>query len=111
MAAAALKQTRMTVLLSLNAVAILLAGVLIAGAMLLNGGMNFRVVDERTDEIADVVEEPTLIDAETNSTYDMTDAERAYVTSVRTTTGVVSEPVPDGELWGEQSIFIYQTAN
>ena len=111
MAAASLKQTKMTILLSINAAAIVLAGVLIAGAIWLNGGMDFRVVAERTDEIADVVEEPALIDAETNSAYDMTDAERAYVTSVRTTTGVVSEPVPDGELWGEQSIFIYQTAN
>ena len=111
MAAAALKQTRMTVLLSLNAVAILLAGVLIAGAMLLNGGMNFRVVDERTDEVEDSLDTPELIDAESDNQTDLTDSEKAYVTSVHTTTGVVSEPVPEGELWGEQSIFIYQTAN
>ena len=58
MAAASLKQTKMTVLLSINAAAIVLAGVLIAGAIWLNGGMDFRVVAERTDEIADVVEEP-----------------------------------------------------
>ena len=86
MVAASLKQSRMTVLLSLNAVAILVAGVLIAGAILLNGGMDFRVVAERSDDDAGAVEAPELIDAESNSQADLTEAQKAYVTSVHTAT-------------------------
>ena len=111
MAAASLKQSRMTILLSLNAVAVLIAGVLIAGAIVFNGGMDFRVVAERSDENGDAVEAPELIDAESNSTSTLTDAEKAYVTSVHTVNGVDSAPVPDGELWGEDSIMIYETAD
>ena len=111
MAAAALRQTRMTILLSLNAVAILIAGVLVAGAIVFNGGMDFQVVAERSDENGAAVEAPELIDAESNSNSTLTDAEKAYVTSVHTVTGVDSTPVPDGELWGEDSIVIYETAD
>lgn len=110
-AAASLKQTRMTILLSLNAAAILIAGVLIAGAIWLNGGLDFRVVAERTDEINENISESALIDAESSSEIELSEAEKNYVTSVRTNTGMDSEPVPDGELWSGDSIFIYQTAN
>ena len=51
MVAAGLRQTRMTILLSLNAAAILIAGVLIAGAIWLKGGMDFKVVGEHSDEV------------------------------------------------------------
>lgn len=111
MAAASLKQSRMTVLLSVNAAAILVAGVLIAGAIFLNGGMDFRVVEERSDEVAEAIETPELIEAENNAGDQLTDAQKDYVTSVRTVTGVDSAPVPAGELWGEDSIVIYETAN
>ena len=47
MAHAMLRQTRWTILLSINAVAILIAGILIASAIWLNGGIEFRVVGER----------------------------------------------------------------
>ena len=111
MAAAAFRQTRMTVLLSLNAVAILVAGVLVAGAILLNGGMDFRVVDERSDDTGGVVEAPELLDAESNAQATLTEAQRSYVTSVHTSTGVDSAPVPDGELWAEEAITIYESAD
>ena len=111
MVAASLKKSRMTVLLSLNAVAILVAGVLIAGAILLNGGMDFRVVAERSDDDAGAVEAPELIDAESNSQADLTEAQKAYVTSVHTATGVDSAPVPAGELWAEDVITIYESAD
>lgn len=110
-AAAAFRQTRMTVLLSLNAVAILVAGVLIAGAILLNGGMDFRVVAERSDDDAGTVEAPELIDAESNSQVSLSDTQKEYVTSVRTSTGVDSAPVPAGELWAEDVITIYESAD
>lgn len=111
MVAASLKQTKITILLSLNAAAILIAGVLIAGAILLNGGLDFRVVAERSDENGLAVEEPEMLDAESNSEVSLSSSEREYVTSVHTVTGVDSTPVPDGELWGEDTIVIYETAN
>ncbi len=111
MAAASLKQTKMTILLSLNAAAILVAGVLIAGAIWLNGGMDFKVVGERSDEIASVLDEPEMPDAESSGNVELTDEQKEYVTSVRVKSGVDSSPVPDGELWGEDSIVIYETAD
>ena len=111
MVAASLKQTKITILLSVNAAAILIAGVLIAGAIWLNGGMDFRVVDERSDEISETIDHPGLIDAAGNATDQLTNSQKSYVTSVHTVTGVDSTPVPGGELWGEESITIYQTAN
>ncbi len=111
MAAASLRQTKMTILLSLNAAAILIAGVLIAGAIWLNGGLDFRAVGERSDEIEGSLNAPDLIDAESNSEVELTEAQKNYKTSVRTNDGIDSEPVPDGELWAGDSIVIYQTAN
>ncbi|MBR2839940.1 hypothetical protein IKE82_01255 [Candidatus Saccharibacteria bacterium] len=111
MVAASLKQTKLTILLSLNAAAILIAGVLIAGAIWLNGGLDFHVVAERSDEVSDQIDNPELIDAESNAKDQLTEAQKAYQTSVHTVTGVDSTPVPDGELWGESTITIYQTAN
>ncbi|MBQ2695113.1 hypothetical protein IJG04_00525 [Candidatus Saccharibacteria bacterium] len=110
-AAAALKQTKMTILLSLNAVAVLIAGVLVAGAILLNGGMDFRVVAERSDDDGGAVEAPELLDAESNAQADLTEAQKSYVTSVHTSKGVDSAPVPDGELWAEDVITIYESAD
>lgn len=111
MVAAGLKQTKMTILLSINAAAILIAGVLIAGAIWLNGGMDFKVVGEYSDEVGDSIETPELIDAESNTTTALTDAQKAYVTSVHTVTGVDSAPVPEGELWGEDAITMFETAD
>ena len=111
MVAAGLKQTRMTILLSLNAAAILIAGVLIAGAIWLNGGMDFQVVGEHTDEVSDSIQATELIGAESNTSSELTDAQKAYITSVHTVTGVDSSPVPSGELWGEDAITMYETAD
>lgn len=110
-AAASLRHTRMTILLSLNAAAILIAGVLIAGAIWLNGGLDFKVVAERSDEVETDIAQSEMISAETNSETELSDAEKAYITSVRTNTGMDSDPVPDGELWAGDSIIVYQTAN
>ena len=113
MAAAAetLKQTKMTILLSVNAAAILVAGVLIASAICLNGGLDFRVVDERSDEVAQNITQDQMIDAESNNSTELTEAQKNYVTSVHTNTGMNSDPVPAGELWAGDSIFIYETGN
>ena len=111
MVAASLKQTKMTILLSVNAAAILIAGVLIASAIWLNGGLDFKVVGERTDEVDEKLDQATMIGAESNSENELTEAQKNYVTSVHTNDGMNSEPVPDGELWAGDSIYIYQTAN
>ena len=111
MVAASLKQTKMTILLSINAAAILIAGVLIASAIWLNGGMDFEVVGERSDEIDGNVAEDEMIGAESNNYNELTEEQKKYVTSVRTNDGMSSDPVPAGELWAGDSIFIYQTAN
>ena len=111
MVAASLKQTKLTILLSLNAAAIVVAGVLIAGSIWLKDGMDFKVVGERSDEVEAAIEQPEMIDAEGSSDVELTDAQKNYVTSVRTMTGVDSEPVPAGELWGEDAITIYETAD
>ena len=110
-AAAVLKNTKMTILLSINAAAILIAGVLIASAIWLKGGMDFKVVDERSDEINGDIAEVGLIDAESNGEQELTEEQKNYVTSVHTNTGMDSGPVPDGELWAGDSILIYQSAN
>ena len=41
----------------------------------------------------------------------LTEAQKDYITSVRTAAGVDSAPVPDGELWAEDTITIYESAN
>lgn len=111
MAVGSLKQTRTTILLSVNAAAILIAGVLIASAIWSNGGGDFHVVAQRSDEVAEEIVESELLTAESDNEIELTEAEKSYVTSVRTTSGVDSEPAPDGELWAEESIVMYETAN
>ena len=99
-AAASLRQTKMTILLSLN-----------AGAIWLNGGLDFRVVNERTDEISDKIEQTEMVGAETDDEIELTEAQKNYITSVYTNDGMDSGPVPAGELWAGDTIFIYETAN
>ena len=53
MTARMMHQTKMTILLSLNAVVILIVGVMIFSAINLNGGIEFQVVSERSDVIAE----------------------------------------------------------
>lgn len=101
----------MTILLSVNAAAILVAGILIAGAIMLNGGLNFRVVGERSDEIAEMAEAPGLLDAESSSEVELTEEQREYVTSVMVESGVDSGPVATGRLWAQDTLTIYETAN
>lgn len=111
MVSASLKQTKLTMLLSFNAAAILVAGVLIASAIWLNGGLDFKVVDERTDEVDKKIDQATMISAESNNNNELTEAQKNYITSVRTNEGMNSDPVPEGELWAGDSLFIYESAN
>lgn len=103
--------TRITVLLSLNAAAILIAGVLIASAIWLNGGVQFRAVDERSDVIAGNTANTTdLIVPVTDSTAEVATAPLSiddYISS--DSHEFDSSSVPAGELWNENTITIYAT--
>lgn len=108
MSAAMLKQTRMTILLSLNAVAILVAGVLIAGAIGLNGGIEFKMVDEKSEDTIAMTDDVLLIDSTTEEVSvplaaQSDEVELAYSFDKGTVSG--------SELWNATAVTIYQTAN
>ncbi|MBQ3464848.1 hypothetical protein IJH15_01340 [Candidatus Saccharibacteria bacterium] len=111
MAAIMLKQTRWTILLSINAVAILIAGIAIASAIWFNGGLEFRVVGERSDVVSTSVEEIELLDPASSSE---TKSETiAYVNNddyISTSSHEFdNSEVRSGELWNESAITIYAT--
>ncbi|MBQ3261089.1 CAP domain-containing protein [Candidatus Saccharibacteria bacterium] len=110
-AAAMLKQTRMTILLSLNAVAILIAGILIASAIW-GGNLEFRAVDERTDEVTDSLEEVAMLSSAQDSSVGRTISSADGSTYQISASGwISSEPVSASELWNETSLTIYSTAD
>ncbi len=133
MTARLLRQTKTMILLSLNAVAILIVGVMIFSAINLNGGLEFRVVSERTDTVGDSLEEvgllapvsdelappaPVVITAGGNDITIKTEgrsankAERVVTgSSSASSGGISSAAVPNGQLWAEDAITIYQTAD
>lgn len=109
--AAMLRQTRWTILLSINAAAILIAGILIASAILFNGGTEFRVVGERSDIVEDSIGEMALLESVSDSktkvdTINVTGNDDYISTSSHE---FDSSEVPAGELWNEDSIIIYAT--
>ena len=137
MAAAMLKQTRMQMLLSINAVAIVVAGVVIAGAIWIPKETTFHVVSERTDETDETIEEVNLLDpvsdilegnsgnisdlsvgGSSGSSGSSSGSSSGGGSSGSTSRPVVqnAEPatggnVPAGELWNETSLTLYQTAD
>ena len=111
MTAALIKQTRITILLSVNAAAILIAGILIASAIW-GSDREFRAVSERSDDIAESVEETELLASVSDSSEGktVTSADGAVYT-IAANGWISSDPVPAGELWNETSITIYETAD
>ena len=102
----------MTILLSLNAAAVLIAGILITSAIWLNGGIDFRAVDERSDIVADTTGEMALLESVTDSAVENTPyidviGNDDYVST--TSHEFDSSDVASGELWNENSITIYAT--
>ena len=103
---------RMSVLLSVNAAAILVAGVLIASAIWFNGGVSFKAVDERSDIVDDTVSEVSLIESISDSQanvdkYMNVTGNDDYVST--TSHEFDNTEVPNGELWNEKAITIYAT--
>ena len=118
MAAAMLRQTRMTILLSLNAVAILIAGVLIASAIGFRNNDGLKVVDENSDDISDQEDEASLIDpvkeeyaAAKNQNDNSTSVPINYAADGITALSFDKGKVSGSELWNADSVTIYQTAN
>lgn len=105
------KQSRLTILLSFNAAAVLIAGILIASAIWLNGGMEFRAVDERSDIIEDSVGEMALLESVSSSNVQVDASDIIGNDDYVSTSSheFDSSTVPTGELWNENSIVIYGT--
>ncbi len=105
------RKSRTTILLSINAAAILVAGILVASAIWFNGGVSFRAVDERSDIVEDRVGEMELLESVSDS-----DAKVDYVNVVGNDDYVTTSShefdnssVASGELWNEKAITIYAT--
>ena len=111
MAAIMLKQTRWTILLSINAVAILVAGIAIASAIWFNGGIDFKAVGERSDVVSENAEEIELLESVSNSKAEaeMIDyiGNDDYVST--SSHEFDNSTIPSDELWNEKSITIYAT--
>ena len=105
------RSPKLTVLLSINAAAIVIAGILIASAILFKGGFTFRAVDERSDIVEDTVGEMDLLESVSDSDAKIKDIDTIgnddYISS--SSHEFDNSPVPAGELWNESSITIYGT--
>ncbi len=105
------KKSKMTILLSINAAAILIAGVLITSAIWLNGGVEFRVVGERSDIVCGKVGETELLESVSDSEIEVAEynlnANDDYIST--SSHEFDSSSVSSGELWNEGSITIYAT--
>lgn len=106
-----LKKSRWTILLSVNAAAILIAGILIASAIWFNGGLDFRVVGERSDIVADTAGEMALLEATADTATQVAYSGDAggYTFSAQTGYEHSDSSVPSGEIWSEKSMTIYAT--
>ena len=112
MVAATLRRTHWTILLSLNAAAILIAGIAIASAIWLNGGLEFRVVGERSDIIEDGAEEIELLESvSSDGKVTIEEIKIAGNDDYISTSSheFDNSNVPADELWNESSIIIYAT--
>ena len=103
-------KSRTTVLLSINAAAILVAGILVSSAIWLNGGIEFRAVDERSDIVEDTAGTMELLESvsDSNVTVDVDDITNDdYISTA--SHEFDSSDVPSDQLWNENSITIYAT--
>jgi uncharacterized protein YkwD len=104
------KRSRLTILLSINAAAIVIAGILISSAIWFNGGFEFHVVGERSDIVEGDSSEMALLDSvsDSNAQSDISDlGNDDYITA--SSHEYDSSSVPSGELWNEKNITIYAT--
>lgn len=103
-------RSRTTVLLSINAAAVLVAGILVASAIWLNGGVTFRAVDERSDVFSDNTGAAELLESVSDSETSIDVSIISNDDYISTTSHEFdSSDVPSGELWNENAITIYAT--
>ena len=105
------QNSRLTILLSLNAAAILIVGIGIISAIWLNGGLEFRAVGERSDIVSNDIMEAILIDPASNSSANIeldnnTNHDDYFSTSSHE---FDNSSVSSSELWNEAAITIYAT--
>lgn len=128
-AARLMRQTKMMILLSLNAVVILIVGVMIFSAISLNGGLELKVVAERSDVISGSLEElgllspgmeqldapQIIVDPSGNgSSVGSSGGSSGFVggsIGSGSSGGVADGQVGSSELWSQDAITIYQTAD
>lgn len=129
-AAKMMRQTKVTLLLSLNAVAIIIVGVMIFSAINLNGGIGLKVVDARNDVIMDNLEEISLVapgadelkppsvsvniggNTTTLPQPNNPNQSDSYTPNTNESNGGVGNgKVGSSELWNETAITMYQTAD
>lgn len=105
------RNRKMTILLSVNAAAVLLTGILISSAIWLNGGLTFRAVGERSDIVEDTLGEMGLLDSASDSNAEVKTINVTGNDDYISTTSheFDNSPVPSGELWNESAITIYAT--
>lgn len=102
-------KNKMTVLLSLNAAAILITGVLIAGAIW-GDKIEFKAVGERSDIVEDTIGEMELLESVADSDTQPVEYVLGSDDYVSTSSHEYdSSSVPGGELWNEEAITIYAT--
>lgn len=125
-------QTKVTILLSLNAVAIIIVGIMIFSAINLNGGIEFKVVNERSDIVNGDLEElgltspgvdelapPSIsvnIGGNTTTLPNPGDSNSGGHTYTQPNSNESNGSVGNGnvgsnELWSENAITMYQTAD
>ena len=75
----------------------------------MRGGV--RRVDETSDVLPERQETAKMLPAASLSRANLTQAQEDYVTSVQIRSSVDARPVAEGELWREESITIYETAD
>lgn len=105
-------KSKMTILLSVNAAAILVAGILVASAIWSNGDSKFRVVGERSDIVEDLIDETDLLESVSESKATSSEAVAGVGNDDYISTSsheFDNSPVPSGELWNEKAITIYAT--
>lgn len=104
------RSNRTTILLSINAAAILIAGVLVASAIWLNGGIKFRAVDERSDIVSDSANATELLESVSDSDASVDINIISNDDYISTTSHEFDgSSVPSGQLWNENAITIYAT--
>lgn len=87
-----------------------MSGILIASAIGFNMSGDFRVVDEKSDEVSGTGENAELIESAAGMD-DLGDEDISYVASSITGGSFDSGTVSGSELWNLKAVTIYQTAN